>query len=256
MKTALEWALRHLDLGYCPIPISPESKVACIKWKPWQEATPEISDLEAWFSVPGRNLGLLTGRYHRLVVIDADDEDSVKFSLRWFPKTPYRVRTRRGMHFYFQHPGVHVANRAGIIPGYKIDIRGDGGLVVGLGSVHPSGFVYHLDDGAELTPVFSLPIFCPEWIPKREIIRPEPNRRDFSSMPELERAGRYLDKCPGFTKGTRNQGTFKLAAFIIRDIGLPVDQGIDLLLAFNASKNDPPLPDHEIVTIVNSAARS
>ncbi|MCP5115139.1 MAG: bifunctional DNA primase/polymerase, partial [bacterium] len=62
------------------------------------------------------------------------------------PKT-FTVRTGGGgWHYYFLHPGGKVKSVNGkIAPG--IDIKADGGYVVGPGSIHQSGLLYlHVAD--------------------------------------------------------------------------------------------------------------
>jgi hypothetical protein len=51
-----------------------------------------------------------------------------------------RSRTGKGWQLFFQHPGITIPNRAGVIPG--LDVRGDGGYVVAPPSIHPNGKVY------------------------------------------------------------------------------------------------------------------
>ena len=53
--------------------------------------------------------------------------------------------TSRGEHFYFRYPeGRHISNSAGRI-GDGLDVRGRGGYVIGVGSIHESGHCYEWD---------------------------------------------------------------------------------------------------------------
>lgn len=67
-----------------------------------------------------------------------------------------RVKTAQGFHDIFLHPGKRVKNSAKqLAPG--VDIRGDGGWIVGPGSPHRTGAVY--------TVVQDLPIArAPQWL--------------------------------------------------------------------------------------------
>ena len=258
MSNALHtWAGEHLAYGYCPVPTVRGSKGACIPWKPWQTARPQQADLDAWFNdavSEERNLALVTGAFHGLVVVDADDDDAVRFAKLQFGPTPYRVCTRRGMHFYYRHPGagIHVQTKAGVIPGRHIDVRGDGGMITGLGSVHASGFTYCLDRGADVVSAASLPVFDLSWLPRVEPLTPPTLWRGGSDLGAIERAERYLVACEGAGAGGRNQNTFRVAASVVRDFGLSFDQGWALLSIWNEQRNDPPLPEDELQGIVRS----
>ncbi len=72
-------------------------------------------------------------------MLDADSPEVVKLIKRLgIPSTP-TVRTPRGCHFYFQHPG-------GKVPEGKLathfDLKADGGYVLCPPSIHPSGTPY------------------------------------------------------------------------------------------------------------------
>lgn len=253
----LAWAKAHLDFGYCPVPTIAGTKGACIPWKPWQTQRPTLDDLVAWWPDGiSRNIALVTGAFHGLVVVDADDEESVRFAKLQFGPTPYRVRTRRGMHLYYRHPGegIHVQTKARVYgpQGPEVDVRGDGGMATALGSVHQSGHVYRLDEGADIVSVRDLPLWDNSWVPAAKPLQPPSISYSAANRTNLERAERYLDKIQGAGKGARNQHTFRVAAAVVRDFGLSEEQGWALLSAWNATKNDPPLPEDELKVIVHS----
>lgn len=101
----------------------------------WQRAPgPTVSQAIAW--ARAGNVGVRTGKASGLVVIDVDiakGGDALRLGL---PPT-VTVRTGGGgQHFYFRHPGGAVPNSVGRL-GPHVDVRGDGGQVVFVGSVHP-----------------------------------------------------------------------------------------------------------------------
>jgi hypothetical protein len=51
------------------------------------------------------------------------------------------VRSARGYHRYYLHPGVPITNSKKKVA-LGIDIRGDGGYVLAPPSLHPEGAVY------------------------------------------------------------------------------------------------------------------
>ncbi|WP_255400463.1 phage/plasmid primase, P4 family [Novosphingobium sp. HII-3] len=90
------------------------------------------------------------------------------------------VRTGKGLHVYFQHPGDKLGNRAGVRPGW--DIRGDGGYVVAPGSTHPSGAQYAWQDPP---PMFDLAPM-PDWLVQM-LAEPEAGQATRRHMPTHDR---------------------------------------------------------------------
>lgn len=117
----------------------------------WQQAaTNDEAAVKTMFApYPSANIGIATGK--GLVVVDLDGPEGLAALEQW--ETKYgplpptrRVRTGRGMHLYF-HCKEALGNSAGRIAPH-VDIRGDGGYVVGPGSVHASGRIYQWEDSA------------------------------------------------------------------------------------------------------------
>ncbi len=143
---ALERARFLVGLGLSVIPIRPGSKVASIKWEPYQERHPTDAELVAWFDgKPNAPMAIVTGAISGLVVVDADSPEALAWAEEHLPPTPIRVRTGKGLHLYYRHPGTKVRNRARIRTGQgklALDVRGDGGYVLAPGSPHPEGGHY------------------------------------------------------------------------------------------------------------------
>ncbi len=126
-------------LGFSLFPIPLREKRPAIAWKPYQERRPTAEELEEWRR-GATNAAVVTGVVSGVIVLDVDSAaGEAEVQRRGMPKTP-SVRTARGRHYYFKHPGFTVRNFARRLEG--CDLRGDGGFVVGAGSVHPSGAVY------------------------------------------------------------------------------------------------------------------
>ena len=93
----------------------------------------------------------------------------------------FTVSTAKGRHYYFrQAEGTPLGNGRGRLAGHGIDVRGggtgNGGYVVGPGSVHATGVIYTpVDSSAPVLPV-------PGWL--AEALRPP--------SPEPRRAGRTV----------------------------------------------------------------
>ncbi len=118
-------------------------------WAPLQRELPTQFDARMWFKEePNANIALITGAVSRLVIMDLDTPDAVAafcallgvadiFDLG----TPY-VRSSRGTHVYFQHPGFDVRGEIGIP---DCDVKADGGCCTAPPSIHQSGRVYRFE---------------------------------------------------------------------------------------------------------------
>lgn len=123
----------------------------------WKELT---ADSVVPLPLPGAGYGVRTGAApfgSGCIVVDLDSEAACAAfeSLGGAPET-YTVASPRGLHLYFTHPGFCVRNSRSKLAS-KIDVRGDGGMVVGPGSPHKSGARYELLRDAPLADP-------PEWL--------------------------------------------------------------------------------------------
>lgn len=101
----------------------------------WQKAPkPDFETVRAWISVG--NIGLRTGAVSGVVVVDDDSEDGSASAALDLPPTVTAVTGSGKQHFLFKSPGFKVGNATGNLPD-GIDMRGDGGQVVFVGSIHP-----------------------------------------------------------------------------------------------------------------------
>ena len=107
--------------------------------KGWPElaTTDEDQIREWWYQWPDANIGIATGG--PFIVLDLDTPTAGA----GLDLPPTRtVKTGRGLHLYYALPeGVQLRNGALC---YAIDTRGDGGFVLGPGSLHRSGVRYEL----------------------------------------------------------------------------------------------------------------
>jgi len=120
----------------------------------WQtHATTDAAQIRRWWTHhPDMNLGAVTGAPSGNIVLDVDPAKGGDESLRELervhgalPETVIVLTGGGGRHLEFQHPGTPVPNSVGIL-GPGLDVRGDGGFVVGVGSRHRSGrrYVYEV----------------------------------------------------------------------------------------------------------------
>ncbi len=118
---------------------------------------------------PYAGIGIKTGAEPKgsgCIVVDLDSEAACDaWEAMGGDWETYTVETPRGWHLYFEHPGLKVGNSAGAL-GKGIDIRGDGGFVVGPGSPHASGKTYTV---ANDTALAAVPGFLLSWLASRPV---------------------------------------------------------------------------------------
>lgn len=116
---------------------------------------------------PGAGYGVRTGAAPEgsgVIVVDLDSDAAADaWEAMGGDFATYTVTTPRGFHLYFKHPGFPVGNSAGQLA-KGIDIRGDGGFVVGPGSPHKSGETYEVGRDND---VVDAPTFLLQWLKSR-----------------------------------------------------------------------------------------
>jgi len=147
---------QYLEADFSLIPLRPKSKTPAIAWSQFQQRQASEAEVLSWIEQsPELNIGIVTGAISGIVVLDVDGpegEEHIK-SFGEIPRTP-TVRTGKGKHYYFKHPGFDVANRTGMLP--KVDVRGHGGYIVAPPSVHENGRTYEWDVDLN-TPLAEMP---------------------------------------------------------------------------------------------------
>lgn len=111
-----------------------------------------------WRRWPRANIGIPTGA-KTFTVLDVDGRnggDDTLYELvaahGELPNTPHVITGSGGSHYWFKHPAVSIASRAGAL-GPGLDVKADGGYVIVPPSIHPNtGTEYawdvyaHIDD--------------------------------------------------------------------------------------------------------------
>ena len=206
-------------------------------WTAYQHRVPTLEEVGAWFgNGTPRNIGIVTGEVSGVVVVDCDDENAIAWADAHLPPSPMRTRTAKGEHRFYRHPGGTIRNQVRLRTGsarIAVDVRADGGYVVGPGSVHVSGFVYAAI-GDWSVPTSTLPRFDPAWLDIPSV-KQEPRRVTPDRDRRLERARAYLAKVPGAIEGQGgDQATFVVACKLVRGFDLSDADAFDLLSEWNA----------------------
>jgi hypothetical protein len=198
-----------------------------------------------WHDDPEANIGICTGVASGIVVLDVDPRHDGEESLRNLernygplPSGPCVKTGGGGWHYYFLHPGssAKISNKTSILPG--IDVRADGGYVVGRGSVHQSGKKYTWVEG-ETPEDLPVPPF-PEWLCKILLAKPAPATANsaVSAIPEGERNSRLTSLAGALQWRGADPATIRAA-----------------LLTENERRCKPPLPESEVQSIVSSISK-
>lgn len=116
-----------------------------------KDATKDIEQLKTlWKGRTGLNVAIATGAASGVFVIDIDSEEGERNLAEICPDLPatLTVKTAKGRHLFFKHPGHDVITKRGALSG--VDIRGDGGYVVGPLSHHATGVIYDFVNPLEI----------------------------------------------------------------------------------------------------------
>jgi hypothetical protein len=128
-------------------------------------ATTDADTISQWWArEPRCNIGIRTGAESGLLVIDVDTratkdgEQTLREITRVvgpLPDTVEAITGSKSRHLLFQYPGHKVAAKLG----EGIDVKSDGGYIVGAPSNHMSGFdyVWNADQHPDDVPVAALP---------------------------------------------------------------------------------------------------
>ncbi len=247
----LDAALAYTALGWAVVPVHAGGKRPLVRWRVYQDGLPGEKALRGWFKRwPDANLSVVTGQISEIVVLDIDPAHGGETSLDALearhgrlPPTVEAQTGGGGRHLYFAHPGHDVRNRTGLAPG--VDLRGDGGLVIVPPSIHPSGQPYRWRRGRAPGEIAIAPI--PVWL----------------LVPRFGAgagAGHTLEYwrdlvSEGVEEGQRNS---TIASFTGHLLWHEVDPDVvmELMLAWNRVRCQPPLSDDEVIRTVRSIERT
>ena len=230
-STALEAAIRYLERGHRPIPLwetGSKAKQPRIKWREYQRRSPSLQEVTEWFTQwPTANVGLIMGSGVGVFAVDVDAPEALE-ELRRHGELPETVtsRTSRGWHYLFEWPDTPVPTKSVCT---KVDVRGEGGYIQVWPSRHPSGHLYHWENGFD-----ALVAKAPEWLLEMIIGVPDATASD-ECIPE----------------GRRNNTLTQLAGRMVGQKEAPV-RVREELLRVNRERCVPPLPEEEVDAIAAS----
>ncbi len=231
-------------------------KAPRFRWKHYQNHAPNDNAIENWTNqYPHTNWAIITG--YGVVVVDADSAEAVQFIEEGaITRTPLRVITSKGKHYYFQvNPDYPIHNS---VRKNKIDLRGIGGYVVAPGSTHVDGTLYQWEtDGyMDISDIHDLPMLTPDDIAIINGFNGQATEKNplgdlgFSTdQYPLPHDGSNLAEGQGRNNAAASMtGQLLRQNFSLREVKAILDQ-------WNRS-NTPPLSDAELNTTIASIART
>jgi hypothetical protein len=194
----------------------------------------------------GCNLGIATG--NGLLVLDVDylhgGGDSLYELERSYGDLPRTVSVTTGtggQHYYFRTDEKLGCSVGTLGPG--LDTRGDGGYVVAPPSLHPdTGRSYVWDNAPDDIPLARLPGWLAALL-----------KRGANGKAHTPEEWRTL-ATDGAREGERNARAAQLAGHLLAR-GVDPFVTLELVLAWDAHRNKPPLGGDEVVRVVHSIAR-
>jgi hypothetical protein len=255
MNDTLHFALEYFDRGWSVLPIHPMSKRPAITWRTCQKRRLTICQLKQWFGTETEckyNVGIVTGRISDLVVIDCDSADDARWWRANYPKTPLAVESGGGgTHFYYRYPhGRDVGNRTRVLV-RRIDVRGEGGLVVAPPSRHPESSATYRWQPWDYYAIEEAPIFDIAWL--REVATGLHSPRYVRHNTRAIRDGlAYIRRIEAVSGNGGHNATWR-AACSLREAGLTPDEALEALADWNETNAKPPWSRKELVHKIEDA---
>lgn len=263
--TKLQSALQLAELGFYVFRVKRDDKRPYnIGWQ--DEATRDPKQLAIDFADKDFNIGLFADRFDMytidgykqkaLVIVDVDTKEGKKGNLTMqgldalgydFPPTFTAITASGGRHLFYWHDQPLKGSNNAL--GENVDVKSKGGYVLGAGSAI-NNIPYTIRD--------SLPVAkCPDWIvnkcglPTPKAASADDNWDD--SDANIKRGQLYIkDNAPEANAGNRNDNVYKTATWL-RDYGISYGEALVLMMRYNDTKVNPPMPDEELDRTVSSA---
>ena len=214
LEPILDFALPLHDLGFSISPPIPRhGKYPLLTWKEYQTVRASKQQLIDWaFEYPYSNYGVITGAVSNVVCLDADNPNAEAVISKNCPPTPMRQLSGsgRGQHHIYRHPGSHVPTGSSIkVHGEEVkglDLRGDGGLFIGPGSLHRlTKLPYQTIAPWTKEMLDSVPVFDLNWLgitaEPQKTYEASPGRSDIKLSRKQEMAREFLNGKSGSTAG-------------------------------------------------------
>lgn len=255
MLSKLDHALAYAAMGIRVFPVTAGAKTPALK--DWQDqATTDRAIIERWWKIDDFNIGLATGR--GVMAIDADTKDGAPgvdsldlLDLECLPLS-FRTRTPSGGTHVLLKAEAPIANRVRSLDGYPgIDIRGDGGYVLGAGSTLANG-TYEITHDAPLEPMPEAFKAILDARAAKHSSKTEHPIVELDHPTSIDKAVRWLATAEPAVEGEGgDQRTYEVAAKL-RDFGLSEAMAFDVIGEWN-DRCEPPWSAEDLATKIANA---
>jgi len=243
MQANIQAALTYAERGFSVIPIRSDKK-PFIKWEHYQTTKATQEEIILWFTKwPSAMIGIVTGEISGVLVIDCDNEEAYQRIQELLPEgfLTAIAKTPRGYHIYLVYPaGQQIGNAAGIIPG--VDVRGQGGYIIGPPSVNAEGKAYAWLPGLSIDDVALAPLPCELT---RALFNNNINKYYRGHDDTLTTSADF------FTAGRRDEDVFSLANALVKS--KLSEKYIRQVVEIVASNCNPPFSSEEARLKIQSA---
>ncbi len=257
----LEVAIRYAERGIPVFPIhTPTGEGGCSCGKAdcqnigkhprtahgLKDASTEPHKIKEWWAQwPDANIGIPTGAASGILVLDVDPKNGgneslgeLQLSNEPFPDTLTVITGSGGKHFFFRHPANVDIRNTTCLAGFKgLDIRGNGGYIVAVPSLHASGQRYRRDQNSPKEMAYP-----PDWFIRLAV----------NGSGRVKSVDKSLDTeaiLKGVPEGQRNESIFKLACRLCHS-GVPKEIAEKVVL-IAAAECTPPLPESETLRTIS-----
>ena len=249
-EAAIDIALAFYDEGYNVVPLQRSNKKPppFLKgWEQYKNERPTRQTVQNWFE--GQDnlvVALVCGKF---MVVDADSPEAMTWVEENMPTCPYKVRTGKGMHYYYNNPENYTTfatRRTNDTPVERlIDLRGVGGLIIAPYNRHANGQMYK-------------PIPLPGWDIYDHKDLPDFTEKEFEKITGVPKQDSVQKTAPfsltGVNEGSRNDNAARIAGYLIsKNVNLDF---VKIFLHNWNKENSPPLPQQEVISVVDNVKKT
>lgn len=239
MREEMVWAYRQ---GFSLIPLRPDSKKPAVDWGTYIHRIPTAEEYRSWAEkgLFKTGYGIVTGKVSGITVLDVDIRSGGLESLQEhdvsiLDEYTWLVDTPNGRHLYYKYSPR--AKQGQAIFGEGVDIRNDGGFVVGPGSrVGDKEYTWAMEHSPQEVQLSD----PPEWL--------------------LQGPGRRVDKelvrfNEPIREGGRNKKLASLCGTLLaKEFPLGVVRGV--MEYVNENYVEPPVDRKELETIMSHVKKT
>lgn len=242
LQSHLTW---YKGMPWSCIPLQRREKRPGLQiWRTYTSRFPSEWEYKGWFPEDTQsNIGIITGKISKLVVVDIDNEEGY-LTMNTLPKT-MTAKTSHGYHLYYQcfDPGRTVTFE---FCGKTNHVKSEGSYVVAPPSIHPDGTKYEF--------ISHLPAAIQEYDEILKAITAAGGVFPSATLPDRPITW-ASELCMTQGEGNRNTAAAQLCGLLINKFKYDPELIMGLMVAWNSYYCSPSLGDHELRNLVDQEYR-